>query len=202
MAVLESQSQDVLAEELKPLRKACAQWILDHIPQRDWYQHVAIDPCYKLLPKKQERLEELQVAAMGKKKWMSKGSARKGPNLRAPKTAKTQAGSQVTKVEWTPVLARGRLRIYVCDPELAAADARYPATLAGSENLAKFLRHVLPNILQDMKREYKWRSLPKKVLHDKASVTLPGQQSRLGGAAPMGPTCSGSHQQCSLKTLA
>ena len=112
---LDSESQDVLAEELKPLRKTCAQWILDNIPQRHWLQHVAIDPCYKLLPKKQERLEELQVAAMGKKKWMSKGSARKGPNLRAPKTAKTQSGSQVTKVEWTPVFARGRLRIYVCD---------------------------------------------------------------------------------------
>ena len=84
---------------------------------------------------------------MGKKKWMSKGSARKGPNLRAPKTAKTQSGSQVTKVEWTPVFARGRLRIYVCDPELAVADSRYPASPADSNFLAKFVRQIMPNVL-------------------------------------------------------
>ena len=178
---LDSESQDVLAEELKPLRKTCAQWILDNIPQRHWLQHVAIDPCYKLLPKKQERLEELQVAAMGKKKWMSKGSARKGPNLRAPKTAKTQSGSQVTKVEWTPVFARGRLRIYVCDPELAVADSRYPASLAGSESLAKFIRQVLPKILHEMKRAYKWTSVPKKVVHDKASYMITHAHERLNG---------------------
>ena len=178
---LDTQAQDVLAEELKPLRQACAQWILDNIPQKEWLQHVAIDPCYKLLPKKQERLEEMQVAAMGKKKWMSKGSARKGPNLRAPKTTKTQSGSQVTKVEWTPVFARGCLRIYVCDPDLAAADSRFPATLAGSENLSKFIRHVLPNILQEMKHAYKWTSVPKKVLHDKASYMVTHAHERLNG---------------------
>lgn len=178
---LDNQSQDVLAEELKPLRVKCGQWILDNIPQRDWNTHVAIDPCYKLLPRKQERLEEMQVAAMGKRKWMSKGSARKGPNLRAPKTAKTQAGSQVLKVEWTPVFARGRLRIYVCDPELAAADSRYPASLDDSQNLAKFVRQVLPKILNDMKRAYKWRSLPKKIVHDKASYMVTTAHERLNG---------------------
>ena len=183
---LEAEAQDVLAEELKPLRVTCAQWILDNIPQRDWLQHVAIDPCYKLLPKKQERLEELQVAAMGKKKWMSKASARKGTNLRAPKTAKTQAGSQVTKVEWTPVFARGRLRIYVCNPELADADSRFPASLASSQNLAKFTRHVLPRILQEMKQTYKWTSLPKKLVHDKASYMVTHAHERLNGTFAKG----------------
>ena len=161
------------------MRVACAQWALEHIPQRSWRDHVAIDPCYKLLPKKQERLEEMQVAAMGKRKWMSKGSAREGPNLRTPKTAKTQAGSQVTKVEWTPVFARGRIRIYVCDPALAAVDSRYPASLADSLNLAKFARQVLPAMLQEMKQTYKWPTLPRRVLHDKASYKVTATHERL-----------------------
>ena len=183
---LDSQSQDVVAEELKPRRVACAQWILDNIPQSHWCHHVALDPCYKLLPRKQEKLEELQVAAMGKKKWMSKGSARKGPNLRAPKTAKAQGGSQVTKVEWTPVFARGRLRIYVCDPERAASDSRLPSSLSDSTNLAKFVRHVLPGILLDMKKAYKWKTVPRKVVHDKASYMVTSAHERLNGTFAQG----------------
>ena len=147
---------------------------------------MAIDPCYKLLPKKQERLDEMQVEAMGKRKWMSKGSARKGPNLRAPKTATTQAGSQVTKVEWTPVFARGRIRIYVCDPALAAVDSRYPASLADSSNLAKFVRQVLPALLQEMKQTYEWPTLPRKVLHDKASYMVTAAHERLNGTFATG----------------
>ena len=183
---LESQSQDVLAEELKPRRLTSAGWILENIPQSHWLKHVGFDPCYKLLPKKQERLEELQVAAMGKKQWMSKGSARKGPNLRAPKTAKTQTGSQVTKVEWTPVFARGRLRIYVCDPAVAAEDDRHPASLADSQNVAKFVRHVLPQILLEMKKAYKWTTLPKTVVHDKASYMVTTAHERLNGTFAKG----------------
>ena len=124
---------------------------MQNISQGQCAQHVAIDPCYKLLPKKLERMEEMQVAAMGKKKWMSEASARKGANLRAPATTKTQMNSQVTKIEWTPVFARGRLRIYVCDPDLAAVDTRHPASLADADNLANFVRHVLPKILKEMK---------------------------------------------------
>ena len=183
---LHSPSQDVLAEELKPLRVRCARWILQNISQGQCAQHVAIDPCYKLLPKKQERMEEMQVAAMGKKKWMSEASARKGANLRAPKTAKTQMNSQVTKIEWMPVFARGRLRIYVCDPDLAAVDSRHPASLADADNLAKFARHVLPKILNEMKRSYKWKTLPKKVVHDKASYMVTAFHDRLNGTFAKG----------------
>ena len=128
----------------------------------------------------------MQVAAMGKKKWMSEASARKGANLRAPKTAKTQMNSQVTKIEWTPVFARGRLRIYVCDPDLAAVDSRHPAALADADNLAKFVRHVLPKILNEMKRSYKWKTLPKKVVHDKASYMVTAFHDRLNGTFAKG----------------
>ena len=178
---LDSVEQDALPEELKPKRVDCGQWILDNIPEADLMEHIAIDPCYKLLPKKQEKMEELQVAAMGKKKWISKGSARKGVNLRASRTAKTQAGSQVTKADWTPVFAKGRLRIYVCDPALAAVDDRYPSKLSDSKNLAKFIKQVLPKILREMKQTYKWNTIPTKVLHDKASYMVTHAHERLNG---------------------
>ena len=85
---------------MKPLRVGCADHIRRHIPQTAWTSHIGIDPCYKLLPKKQE---DLQVAAMGNKKWRSKGSAREGPNWRAPATAKSQ-NSMALRADWTPVL--------------------------------------------------------------------------------------------------
>eukprot|EP00973_Karenia_brevis_P014675 2001888-Karenia_brevis.AAC.1 len=77
--------------------------------------HVAIDPCYSLLPNSLERQEEQQVAALGKNRFMSPGSRRQGINLRGPATANTQKGGDVTRVDWTVVFARGRLAIYVVD---------------------------------------------------------------------------------------
>lgn len=71
-------------EVLKPLRVACAKHILSIVHPSTHTSHVAIDPCYSLLPKTQERLEAQQVASLGKRKWMSPGSAGKGTNLRAP----------------------------------------------------------------------------------------------------------------------
>ena len=71
-------------------------------------------------------------------------------------------------------------------PELAVADSRYPASLAGSESLAKFIRQVLPKILQEMKRAYKWTSVPKKVVHDKASYMITHAHERLNGTFAKG----------------
>ena len=179
---LTSPSQDSLPELLKPKRVVAAKWILENIPEAAMKNLIAIDPCYKLLPKQQEKLEELQVAAMGKNKYMSPGSAREGVNLRAPSTAKTQGGPwQATRADWTPIFARGRLRIYVCDPEKAAADSRYPKKLSDSANLAKFITNILPGILGEMKRSYKWDSMPCKVLHDKASYMVTHAHERLNG---------------------
>ena len=107
---LTSPSQDSLPESLKPKRVVAAKWILENIPEAAMKNLIAIDPCYKLLPKQQEKLEEQQVAAMGKKKYMSPGSAREGVNLRAPSTAKTQGGAwQATRADWTPIFAKGAL---------------------------------------------------------------------------------------------
>jgi hypothetical protein len=105
---LTSPAQDFIPAELKPLRVACAEHILANMRQGAWFHQVAIDPCSSLLPKTARRSEEQKVAAMGAQKWMSKGSSRKGPKLRAPSTAKKQAGGDVTQVHWTPVLARDK----------------------------------------------------------------------------------------------
>jgi hypothetical protein len=76
-------SQDFLPDALKPLRVACGKHIQEHFAAGAWAHQVAIDPCSTLLPKTLERLQQMEVAAMGKNKWMSKGSARDGNNLRA-----------------------------------------------------------------------------------------------------------------------
>ena len=67
-------SQDSLAAEQKPLRVACAKHIRKEFTERSWYGHVSLDPCYTLLPKTQEKLEEAKVAAMGKVKWICPNS--------------------------------------------------------------------------------------------------------------------------------
>ncbi len=175
---LESPSQDMLPAALKPLRVACAKHILETMGPGAWYHQVAIDPCSSLLPRTRARQEEQLVAAMGKSKWMSPGSARKGSNLRAPATAKTQASSgQVLQVHWTPVFARGKLRIHICDPALVGPE--FPAKLNDSQNLAKFIRHVLGDILEEMRSKYKWPNLPRTVVHDKASYMVTPAHERV-----------------------
>ena len=73
-------------------------------------------------------------------------------------------------MHWTPVFARGKLFIYVCDPE--ANDRDYPAMLNNSLALACFMRRVLPGVLQGMKEEHGWSSTPRVLVHDKASYMV------------------------------
>jgi hypothetical protein len=110
---------------------------------------------------------------------MSPGAARKGVNLRAPATAKTQGGSNVTRVDWTPIFARGKVRIYVCSPEAATRNPQLPAKLTDAQNLAKFIRYVLPAELAKMKAKYRWADLPRVVVHDKASYMVTWAHDRL-----------------------
>ena len=184
---LQSPAQDFLTEDMPPMRVRCAEHILRHTHAGSWYQHIAIDPCSSLLPKTARRLEEQQVAAMGKSKWMSPASKRKGVNLRAPATAKTQASSNVLQVHWTPIFTRGKIRLYVCDEAASEQDARLPKKLNDSQNLAKFVRHVLPGILSEMQREYGWHTMPRVVVHDKASymVTIPNERLHVAFAGAL-----------------
>jgi hypothetical protein len=108
-----------------------------------WCSHVGVDPCYSLLAKTIAKLEEQQIKSMGKKKWMSKGSARKGNNPRAPSTTMTQ-GNQSIRVDWTPVFARGKLRIVVIDPEQARASPTYPTKLTDATESREIHPHRAP----------------------------------------------------------
>ena len=115
---------------------------------------------------------------MGVQKMMSPKSKYKGPNLRAPKTVKSQ-GREDEKVHWTPVFALGKVRIYVCDVDAARRDPKLPARLNGGAELAKFIRNVLPGILEEMQREHGWNRTPRTVVHDKASYFVAPTSQRL-----------------------
>ena len=175
---LPSISQDILPSELLPRRVQCAKQILQFMSSTTWFSHIGIDPCYTLLAKTTEKLVEQQVKAMGKNKWMSKGSRQTGNNPRAPSTTMTQ-GSASVRVDWTPVFARGKLRIVVVDKERAQRDAGYPEKLTDAKNLGKFIRNVLPSTLSEMGKAYGWPNLPRTVVHDKASYMVTHVHDRL-----------------------
>ena len=134
------------------MRVLAAKHILRVTNASSWRSHVAIDPCYSLLPKKLETQEEQKIAAMGKMRWASEGSRRDECNLRGPATANAQKGSYVTRVDWTPIIARGKLSIYVGAADEAEHDQSLPKKLADAFHLAmeQILApavHLAPSIL-------------------------------------------------------
>ena len=152
--------QDCLTDEMKPPRVKTAEYIRKSLTENAAWNFVAIDPCLSLLPRKQEKADLLKMAAMGYKRWMSPKSKRKGKNLRAPATAKTQAKDCIV-VPWTPVFTRGCLRIVV----LTGKNAK----LNSSAKVAEFVQNQLPSCLDSMKKRWGWTNTPKVILHDKAS---------------------------------
>ena len=181
---LPSASKDYLTEGMLASRVTCCTYVVENFAPGCWSNHLAIDPCSTLLPRVQWRLDELQHAAIGKMNWRSKKSMMSASNCRAPATAKTQAGPTVLQVHWTPIFARGKVFIHVCDP--FADDDALPPKLNDSTNLAKFVRKALPKALEEMKQEHGWSSIPRVVVHDKASYMVSSTANRLnpvfGGA--------------------
>ena len=116
---------------------------------------------------------------MGNSKWMSVGARKKGVNLCAAATVGIQQSKGSPKVAWTPIFTRGKLRVYVCDASAASADTQLPEKLNDSQNLAKFIKHILPGILAEMRREYGWSTTPRTVVHDKASYMVTSSHERL-----------------------
>ena len=167
---LPNPSKDYLTDTMKEKRVATAKYILDTFHAGSWVTHVAFDPCSSLLPRTPARLEEQQVAAMGKNKWRSKGSTNRGTGTRAAETTKTQKNHDVRQVAWTPVFARGKIAIYVCDPD--ADDCAAPSKLNKAAPLACFVRKVLPEVLEGMKQDHGWNSVPRVLVHDKASYMV------------------------------
>ena len=181
---LPSASKDFLTEGMKAARVTCSTHVVNTFAAGSWSNQLSIDPCSTLLPRVQWRLEEMQHAAVGKMNWRSKKSLMNACNNRASATAKTQAGPSALQVHWTPIFARGKIFIYVCDP--CAADDTLPTKLNDSANLARFVRRVLPEVLGEMQREHGWSTCPRVVVHDKASYMVSATANRLnpvfGGA--------------------
>ena len=167
---LASPQQDCLTDDMKPGRVKTAQHVIDNITENAAFNMVAIDPCYSLLPTHQQKADLLNVAAMGNKKWMSKGSKRKGVNLRAPRTAKTQREG-CTMVPWTPVFTRGRLKLVVL--------THHKAKFNKSTHVASFVQEALPKALEQMKKKWGWSNIPRVLLHDKASYFVNNKQNNL-----------------------
>ena len=80
---MHSPSKDFLSEAMKTNRVIFANHFLDHFATRPWSSHVAIDPCFTILPTTRAQSDEQKVAAMGVQKMMSPNSKYKGSNLRA-----------------------------------------------------------------------------------------------------------------------
>ena len=175
-------TKDYLPESMKPKRVAMAQHILETMPAAACANHVAIDPCSSLLPKDRTRFEEQAVAALGTKRFMSPGCKFDGVNLRASKFATSQAGRSVLQLHWTPIFARGVVRIYICDPAAAERDPRMPAQLNRTEELSKFIKHVLPHELRVMEAAHGWPTLPRTVVHDKASHMVNSKAQKVNAA--------------------
>jgi hypothetical protein len=177
-------SKDYLTQGMMAARVTCCAYVAQHFAAGSWSNQLSIDPCSTLLPRVQWRLDELQHAAIGKMNWRSKKSILNASNCRAAATAKTQAGPNVLQVHWTPIFARGKIYIYVCDP--CVADDTLPPKLNDSSNLAKFIRNVLPQALSEMQEEHGWNSWPRVIVHDKASYMVSAVANRInpvfGGA--------------------
>ena len=99
--------------------------------------------------------------------------------MRSSGMVNTQKNSNVVRVDWTPVFARGKLAIYVVDPAEVARDCSRPKKLADAANLAKFVRGPLPEVLDMMRGKYGWADLPRVVVHDKASYMVAAAHERL-----------------------
>ena len=188
---LTSLQQDCLADEMKPARVDTAKYVLKNLTESNAWNFIAIDPCLSLLPRKQEKADLLKIAAMGHSKWMSDGSRRKGKNLRAPATAKTQK-KDCAVVPWTPIFTRGCLKIVV----LTERNAK----LNSSDTIAEFVQHQLQPCLDSMKKQWCWANTPKVILHDKASYYVDSIVNQLNKTFAKGLRAGGFKSWCQEDT--
>ena len=160
---LGSAAQEYLPESMKPSRAIFAKTFLEFFSAVAWLQFCAIDPCRSLLPKTRAKSEEQRHAAMGKMNWRSKKEIKTGKNLAGSRFAKSQVSGALS-AHWTPVFARGKVKIYLCELDQSGVEK-----LTDSESVAKFVREVLPGVLAEMQREFSWSNTPKVLVHDRAS---------------------------------
>ena len=170
---LGSACQEYLPAHMKPIRAAFGELFLQRFAAGAWFSFVAIDPCRSLLPKTPTKAEEQKHAAMGKMGWRSKRSLRMACNCQKVSTANSQTSGSFS-VSWTPVFARGNVKIYLC-----GLDDAGPEKLTDGQSVGKFVQDVLPGVLRSMQAEFGWATLPRVVVHDKASYFVSPQHGRL-----------------------
>ena len=76
-----------------------------------------------------------------------------------------------------PVFVQGKVFIHVCDPSIEGPDHLAKFNIA--EQLARFVRHVLPGVMSQMRDAHGWANLPRTIVHDNASCMVPPNQQRL-----------------------
>ena len=84
------------------------------------------------------------------------------------------ADSGSFSVSGIPVFARGKVKIYLC-----GLDDAGPEKLTDGQSVGKFVQDVLPGVLRSMQAEFGWATLPRVVVHDKASYFVSPQHGRL-----------------------
>ena len=86
---------------------------LPHTPAWHYTKLLWTDLCNSILPRTEQKAQELALARKGGKGWMSDGSQGQAVNLRGNKSALKQNSWNCIRVWWVPILARGKLHLEI-----------------------------------------------------------------------------------------
>ena len=84
---------------------------LSHSPS--WYFNAVVwcDLCNSILPRSEQKAQELALSRKGGKGWMSDGSEEQAINLRGNISTRKQNSWNTICVWWVPILSRGKLHV-------------------------------------------------------------------------------------------
>jgi hypothetical protein len=85
----------------------------------NWYYKALVlcDVCNSILPRSEQKAQELALSRKGGKGWMSDGSQQQAINLRGSSSVRKQNSWGTIRVWWVPVLARGKLHVEMLGDE-------------------------------------------------------------------------------------
>ena len=106
-------ARQALTEKQMEKRLAWGRYMqgLPHTP--NWYYKALIwcDLCNSILPRTEQKAQELALARKGRKGWMSDGSQGRPCNVRGNRDTLKQSSWGTIRVWWVPILARGKLHV-------------------------------------------------------------------------------------------
>ena len=108
----------------------------------DWYYRKLAwcDLCNSILPRTQQKAQELALARKGGKGWMSDGSRGRAINLRGNSSALKQNSWNTVRVWWVPILARGKLHVELLGDEFPGETEAGAATMVAKVRAALNVR--------------------------------------------------------------